>query len=341
MATTKQLGHVLVTGGAGLLGNNIVKLLRDRKVCSKLTVLDIKKPRDPFTDVDYKIADITDYDSLLALFKTLNVDAVIHTASPPSFLHSDAIFYKVNVEGTQSMVRASQETGVKAFVYTSSASVIHDTISDLINADETYPLIMGKDQPQYYSTTKAEAELYVLAANRTQAHPSFLTAAIRPSAMFGEGDIQACPPICTAYYQGQAKFQLGSNENLFDWTEISNVAHAHHLAVAALTITYERIKNGQPAPLDHEKVDGEAFIITNDTPTYFWDFPRSLWRELGHKGRAGETGDTPRHYNHVSHRTGVDLLVDPERTQLDTTACDIYLLHSILQHLKGKDEAWL
>ena len=35
------------------------------------------------------------------------------------------------------------------------------------------------------------------------------------------------------------------------------------------------------APLDNEKVDGEAFFITNDSPTYFWDFAHLVYREAG------------------------------------------------------------
>jgi sterol-4alpha-carboxylate 3-dehydrogenase (decarboxylating) len=191
--------------------------------------------------------------------------------------------YKVNVEGTKALVWAAQETGVKAFVYTSSASVIHDTQSDLINADETYPLIMGKQQPEYYTTTKAQAELHVLGNNRTATHPRFLTCAIRPSAMFGTGDVQLIPPGLSAYYKGQTKIQIGDNENLFDFTEITNVAHAHHLATAALLATYERESQGLAIPLDNEKVDGEAFFITNDAPVYFFDFARTCWATAGDK----------------------------------------------------------
>jgi sterol-4alpha-carboxylate 3-dehydrogenase (decarboxylating) len=187
----------------------------------------------------------------------------------------------VNVVGTKALLKASQETGVKAFVYTSSASVIHDTRSDLIYADESYPLCMGKDQPQYYTTTKAEAEFAVLAANRTTEYPNFLTAAIRPSGMFGEGDVQALPPMLASYYKGQAKFMLGDNSNLFDWTVITNVAHAHHLALAALIATRDRSMAGQAIPLDTERVDGEAFLITNDSPVYFFDFPRKAYAEMG------------------------------------------------------------
>jgi sterol-4alpha-carboxylate 3-dehydrogenase (decarboxylating) len=278
---TRNLGHVLVTGGTGFLGSTIVNLLNDRKACTKITVLDLRPSANPVPGVEYSFGDITDYDAMLALFRKIKPDAVIHTASPNANVKIDELMYKVNVEGTKTMVRASQETGVKAFVYTSSASIIHDTRSNLICADESYPIIMGKDQPQYYTTTKAQAEMHVLASNRTASHPNFLTAAIRPSAMFGAGDVQLLPPMMASYYRGQAKFQLGDNENLFDYTEITNIAHAHHLALAALLATHERTTAGQAIPLEHERVDGEAFLITNDQPVYFFDFARRCWAEMG------------------------------------------------------------
>jgi sterol-4alpha-carboxylate 3-dehydrogenase (decarboxylating) len=278
---TRNLGHVLVTGGTGFLGSTIVNLLNDREACTKITVLDLRPSANPVAGVEYSFGDITDYDAMLALFRKIKPDAVIHTASPNANVKIDELMYKVNVGGTKTMVRASQETGVKAFVYTSSASIIHDTRSNLICADETYPIIMGKDQPQYYTTTKAQAELHVLASNRTASHPNFLTAAIRPSAMFGAGDVQLLPPMMASYYRGQAKFQLGDNENLFDYTEITNIAHAHHLALAALLATHERTTAGQAIPLEHERVDGEAFLITNDQPVYFFDFARRCWAEMG------------------------------------------------------------
>jgi sterol-4alpha-carboxylate 3-dehydrogenase (decarboxylating) len=99
--------------------------------------------------------------------------------------------------------------------------------------------------------------------------------------MFGPGDVQLLPPMLASYYRGQAKFQLGDNENLFDYTEITNIAHAHHLALAALLATHERTSAGGAIPLEHERVDGEAFLITNDQPVYFFDFARRCWAEMG------------------------------------------------------------
>lgn len=291
----KSLGHVVVTGGSGFLGHHIVSLLSSRGACTAITSLDLRPDPNPVDGVQYETGDITDFDAMLSLFQRLKPDAVIHTASPHAMNNKNTeMFYNVNVNGTKTLVRASQETGVKAFVYTSSASVIHDTISDLVNADETYPLIMGMDQPEYYTTTKAQAELHVLASNCAPSHPNFLTAAIRPSGMFGEGDVQLLPPGLSAYYRGQTKIQIGDNENLFDFTEITNVAHAHHLALAALLATHDRDASGLARPLDHEKVDGEAFFITNDSPVYFFDFARMVWAAAGDQTRPNQVWALPK-----------------------------------------------
>ena len=122
---------------------------------------------------------------------------------------------------------------------------------------------------------QAIAEHAVLSANRSPS--TFLTCALRPAGIFGEGDAQAIPNILKASRRGQSKFQLGNNENLFDWTYVGNVAHAHLLAVIALLQTSKM----NTTPLDTERVDGEAFFITNDSPVPFWDFARAVWREGG------------------------------------------------------------
>lgn len=84
--------------------------------------------------------------------------------------------------------------------------------------------------------------------------------------------------MIAAYHNRQTKFQIGVNENLFDFTYVENVAQAHLLAVQALLHTHSMLPT---IPLDSEKVDGEAFLITNGQPVYFWDFARAVWHECG------------------------------------------------------------
>lgn len=85
------------------------------------------------------------------------------------------------------------------------------------------------------------------------------------------------PKMVQAFKDGKTKFQVGENDNLFDFTYVENVAYGHVLAVLALLTTQ---KMGT-IPIDTERVDGEAFFITNGEPVYFWDFARAVWHEAG------------------------------------------------------------
>jgi sterol-4alpha-carboxylate 3-dehydrogenase (decarboxylating) len=107
-----------------------------------------------------------------------------------------------------------------------------------------------------------------------------LTCAVRPAGIFGEKDTTVSYKVLEHGREASntsIRMQLGDNNNLFDFTYVGNVAYAHTLAAYRLLATYTRYETGKDAPLDYERVDGEAFNITNDEPMYFWDYARALW----------------------------------------------------------------
>lgn len=275
---SKSFGSVLVIGGCGFLGHHIVAQLLESH-SAQVSVLDLRTDRNRFPEASYYDADITSDTAVTRILEEVKPTTIIHTASPALMAddgRNKAIYKKVNIDGTRNLIELAGKVGcVKAFVYTSSASVVHDSVSDLCNADERWAVLGAPQQREYYSETKGVAEGIVLAANRK--YGDMLTVALRPAGIFGEGDVQTIPSMLTAYEKGQTKFQLGQNNNLFDFTYVGNVAHAHLLATTALLDTHTR----STQPLDHEKVDGEAFFITNDSPLYFWDFARMVWSTAG------------------------------------------------------------
>ena len=277
---SKPLDRVIVIGGCGFLGHHIVRLLLENNA-TNVSVLDLRTVRNRIDGADYYDADITSPEQVSSVFEKTKAAVVIHTASPHFIFENRPLFDRVNIQGTDNLLKCAGESGhVKAFIYTSSSSIIHDTISDLIYADETYPVLEPPEQREYYSYTKGVAEHHVLDANRK--YGNMLTLSIRPAGIFGEGDVQNLPPVCETYFDGKVDWQIGDNTNLFDFTYVGNVAHAHILAARALLQTLSR----STPPLDHEKVDGEAFLITNDEPIRFWDYARVIWRDCGWKGDA-------------------------------------------------------
>ena len=67
---------------------------------------------------------------------------------------------------------------------------------------------------------------------------------------------------------------MGDNTNLWDFTYVDNVVHAHLLAAENLLTPEKDLIAGSAA--------GEAFMITNGQPIYFWDFARGVWAAFGH-----------------------------------------------------------
>ena len=282
--SSKLPSSVLVIGGCGFLGRHIVSQLLEPSTC-KVSVLDLRTTNNRVSGASYHDADITSREAVRSVFEQVKPQIIIHTASPTAISDNasaaqkkgaKALYYKVNVEGSRNLIERAGEIGcVKAFVYTSSASVVHDGHSDLVNVDERWPVLRAPVQKDAYSESKGIAEELVLTANRK--HGDMLTVALRPAGIFGEGDMQFIPNVLKAYHKGQTRFQLGGNENLFDFTYVGNVAYAHILAAVALMDTHALTTQ----PLDHEKVDGEAFFITNAQPVYFWDFARMVWKAAG------------------------------------------------------------
>ena len=163
---------------------------------------------------------------------------------------------------------------------------MHDSISDLINADEESPVLYIPEQKEVYSHTKALADDLVRAVNNPGA--GILTVCLRPAGMFGEGDINTLQKMIENAESGKNRFQIGSGKNLFDWTYVGNAAHAHILASEALL-------NASPSSdATRPRVDGETFFITNGDPMPFWDFVRAIGEAAGYPVKRQDIWAIPR-----------------------------------------------
>lgn len=267
-----ELTSVLLVGGSGFLGLHLVQQFHDKCPGIKIHVFDIRPIPDQlskyFTFDPSKIVfhkgDLTSEKDVADAIKASKCEVVVHSASP---IHGMAqeIYHKVNVVGTKTLVKVAKTLPVKALVYTSSAGVIFNG-GDVFNANEQWPY--PEVHMDGYNETKAAAEQFVMNANDPK---TLLTVCLRPAGIFGPGDRQLVPGLRTAARLGQSKFQLGDNNNLFDWTYAGNVADAHVLAAQKIL-----------DPIGAQSIGGETFFVTNDAPTYFWTLARTVWKADGH-----------------------------------------------------------
>lgn len=223
----------------------------------------------------YHKCDITSSSDVDAAFSTVKPKTVFHVASPDPIFLNPSRFRSVNVDGTHNVLAAAKKTA-QAFIYTSSSSAIHDNVSELVDADETYPVLRYPAQKRVYTLTKVEAEDETLAANRQNGVSSMLTVSIRPATAFGARDYGFLGKVVAQARAGKANVQIGPGKNYYDVTYISNLVDAHLLAAHALIHAFGKA----PLPPAH-RVDGETFIITNDEPVLFWDFQRAVAASVG------------------------------------------------------------
>ena len=87
--------------------------------------------------------------------------------------------------------------------------------------------------------------------------------------LFGPGDHQLVPSVHACIAKGETPFVIGTGENLWDVTYVSNIADAHVLAVENLLA-------------DCKTAAGEAIFISNEQPITFRDFCLAVWAEFGH-----------------------------------------------------------
>jgi sterol-4alpha-carboxylate 3-dehydrogenase (decarboxylating) len=273
MAQPDALGSVLVIGGCGFLGHHLVQTLLDAKDVSQVTVLDLFSDRYRVKGARYVVGNITSHEDVRKALREAKPQVVFNTAAPQA-LGDPTLFNEVNIEGTRTLLECVRGNGiVKALVHTSSSSVVHDNRSDLAGATEDLPLLFFPEQSELYSHTKAVGEDMILTANNIG---GVQTCAMRPANMFGEGDRTTTGNIIASAKEGKHRIQVGDNSKLFDWTYVGNMAYAQVLAARIL------LRSRVELHPDDRKVDGEAFVITNDSPWPFWTFVRAMGAAAGY-----------------------------------------------------------
>jgi len=177
----KNKGKILVTGGGGFIGSNLVRKLY--KLGYQVTIFDLNTSHIFLKGLKIKLikGDIRDYDSVLKAVK--GNDFVYHLASyNVGRVSEKKKILGINEGGTGNVMRACLESKVKKVVHVSSGSVLGFTRSEKKKLDENNILDFkdqlygqskkfGEDQVQKYITKGLKATIvlpcYVIGAGET------------------------------------------------------------------------------------------------------------------------------------------------------------------------------
>ncbi|MDA0892638.1 MAG: UDP-glucose 4-epimerase GalE [Proteobacteria bacterium] len=146
---------LLVTGGAGYVGSHSVRTLLDEG--HDVVVLDNLSTGHKWALQDCELisVDLRDETNLLRSIKNRGFDGVLHFAAKSlvgKSKNQPALYYQNNVGGTTNLVRAMQAADIQRLVFSSTAAIFGNPVSDLI--DEKHP----KTPINVYGQTKLVVE---------------------------------------------------------------------------------------------------------------------------------------------------------------------------------------
>ena len=214
--------QALVTGGTGLLGSNLVRLLVAEGHSVKVMARSAEKVRAQLGDLDVEVvigdmADVPAFASELA-----GVDVVFHTAAyfREYFNVGDhwKTLEKINVEGTIQLLDAAEAHGVSKVIHVSSSGVIGADPSGQPSDESIAPDAHSMANLYYRSKVVAEERI----ATWLESHTTPVTL-ILPGAIFGPGDAgpTAAGRIITDFLNGKLPANPPGGFNVIDARDVA------------------------------------------------------------------------------------------------------------------------
>jgi nucleoside-diphosphate-sugar epimerase len=244
---------VLVTGGAGFIGSNLVRALVERG--DTVRVLDNFSTgnRDNLEGLDVHVVEgeLRSYERVHNAVR--GTEVVFHLGalgSVPRSVQDPLTSSAVNVEGTLNVLLAARDEGVRRVVFSSSTSVYGST-REMPTTESTPP-----DPLSPYGVAKLAAERYCMSFSRV--YESFETVVLRYFNVFGPRQsphsqyAAVVPLFIRAIADGTPVTIHGDGEQSRDFTYVGNVVDATLSAGDALGASGRafNIAGGEPASVN-------------------------------------------------------------------------------------------
>jgi nucleoside-diphosphate-sugar epimerase len=220
--------RVLVTGGAGFIGSNLVRGLLERG--EDVRVLDnfstgLRANLADLPDVEVIEGELRSYERVHNAVR--GVEVVYHLGalgSVPRSVQDPLTSSAVNVEGTLNVLLAARDEGVRRVVFSSSTSV-YGSSRELPTNEASPP-----DPISPYGVAKLAAERYCVSFNRV--YESFESVVLRYFNVFGPRQspfsqyAAAVPLFVNAIDGGEPVTIHGDGEQSRDFTYVGNIVDA-------------------------------------------------------------------------------------------------------------------
>ena len=232
--------NIIVTGGAGFIGANFVyyeleKHPEDRIIClDKLTYAgNLETLEEAMKNPNFRFVkgDIADKEFVEKLFEEEKPDIVVNFAAESHVdrsIEDPGIFLKTNILGTQVLMDACRKYGIKRYHQVSTDEVYGDLPLDRPDLFFTEETPIHTSSP--YSSSKAGADLLVLAYHRTFGLPVTIT---RCSNNYGQYHFpeKLIPLMISRALADESLPVYGKGENVRDWLYVKDHCSAIDLVM--------------------------------------------------------------------------------------------------------------
>jgi UDP-glucose 4-epimerase len=211
--------RILVTGGSGFIGRQMVKVLGEAG--ASIRIVDLQPHPDP--EIELVRGDIADPTVVEAAFDG-GIDFVVHLAAVTSVLKSvehPGPTYRTNVEGTHNILEGARVAGVSALVFASTNAVTGPMEEPAITERARLRPLTP------YGATKASGEMLMSAYTAVY---GVRCTALRLTNVYGPG-MQAKDSIVARLMRG---IRLGKTFEVYgDGTQVRDYVHVHDVVAAA------------------------------------------------------------------------------------------------------------
>lgn len=232
--------NIVVTGGAGFIGSNFIFYQlknhpEDKIICvDSLTYAGNLETLEPILNnpsFTFVKADIADRNAINKMFEEHKPDILVNFAAESHVdrsIENPEIFLKTNIMGVQVLMDACRKYGIKRYHQVSTDEVYGDLPLDRPDLFFTEETPIHTSSP--YSSSKAGADLLVLAYYRTYGLPVSIT---RCSNNYGPYHFpeKLIPLIISRALADKSLPVYGTGENVRDWLYVEDHCSAIDLVM--------------------------------------------------------------------------------------------------------------
>lgn len=261
---------ILVTGGAGFIGSNIVKagLQKNHSILVYDNLFSGYEENLRGLDVDFINGDIRESEKLHKAMQ--GVEAVFHLAAHVGNVRSvndPFLDASVNIQGTLNVLEGLKKYNIGKLVYSSTAAGYGEPVQ--LPVDEEHP--MNPDSP--YGVTKIAAEKMALCYARLF---NLQVTCLRYFNAYGVNQRFDAYGNVIPIFADKVKKSLpvtiyGDGEQTRDFVNVADIVHANWLAMEQQVAGYFNIATGQKVSVNHlvnmlERVSGKTIVRDYQPP---------------------------------------------------------------------------